>query len=100
MDLCARYRGVQQEYKVLDGSDRAILKYTLPLAGESTDFLALAQDMADHSRNRHGFLFGPQERELGIRLVRLRRSWIRVFGSGQGRLLNTIQRRTSGWTDA
>jgi translation elongation factor EF-4 len=35
MDLCARYRGVQQEYKLLDGSDRAILKYKLPLAGQS-----------------------------------------------------------------
>lgn len=35
MDLCSRYRGVQQEYRVLDGSDRAILKYTLPLAGQS-----------------------------------------------------------------
>jgi len=35
MDLCSKYRGVQQEYKLLDGSERAILKYTLPLAGES-----------------------------------------------------------------
>lgn len=34
MDLCSRYRGVQQEYKVVEGSDRAILKYTLPLAGQ------------------------------------------------------------------
>jgi translation elongation factor EF-4 len=34
MDLCSKYRGVQQEYKLLDGSERAILKYTLPLAGQ------------------------------------------------------------------
>lgn len=34
MDLCSRYRGVQQEYKLLENSERAILKYTLPLAGE------------------------------------------------------------------
>lgn len=34
MDLCSRYRGVQHEYKVVEGSDRAILKYTLPLAGQ------------------------------------------------------------------
>ena len=41
MDLCSRYRGVQQEYRLLDGSDRAILKYTLPLAGQSdTSFIS------------------------------------------------------------
>jgi GTP-binding protein LepA len=34
MNLCARYRGQQQEYKVLDGTDRAILKYCFPLSGD------------------------------------------------------------------
>jgi translation elongation factor EF-4 len=40
MDLCSRYRGVQQEYRLLDGSDRAILKYTLPLAEIVVDFFS------------------------------------------------------------
>jgi hypothetical protein len=33
MELCSRYRGVQQEYRVLEGTDRAILRYSLPLSG-------------------------------------------------------------------
>lgn len=40
MDLCARYRGVQQEYKYMEGSERAILKYSLPLAEIVTDFFS------------------------------------------------------------
>jgi GTP-binding protein LepA len=34
MNLCAKYRGVQNEYKVLEGTNRAILRYSLPLSGE------------------------------------------------------------------
>jgi len=33
MDLCSRYRGVQIEYRFLEATDRAILRYTLPLSG-------------------------------------------------------------------
>ncbi|WWC92669.1 GTP-binding protein LepA [Kwoniella dendrophila CBS 6074] len=40
MDLCARYRGVQQEYRILENSDRAILRYSLPLAEIVTDFFS------------------------------------------------------------
>ncbi|WVQ84435.1 GTP-binding protein LepA [Cryptococcus sp. DSM 104549] len=40
MDLCARYRGIQQEYRVLENSDRAVLRYTLPLAEIVTDFFS------------------------------------------------------------
>lgn len=35
MDLCSRYRGTQQEYKVLETTGRAVLRYLLPLSGES-----------------------------------------------------------------
>lgn len=38
MDLCARYRGVQVEYRVLEATDRAILRYTLPLSGEHIQY--------------------------------------------------------------
>lgn len=34
MDLCSRYRGVQQEYKVLETTGRAVLRYLLPLSGK------------------------------------------------------------------
>ncbi|OCF40684.1 GTP-binding protein LepA [Kwoniella heveanensis CBS 569] len=40
MDLCARYRGIQQEYRILENSDRAILRYQLPLAEIVTDFFS------------------------------------------------------------
>jgi GTP-binding protein LepA len=40
MTLCARYRGVQEEYKVLDTTDRAVLRYTLPLSEIVTDFFS------------------------------------------------------------
>ncbi|OXC68122.1 GTP-binding protein LepA [Cryptococcus neoformans] len=40
MDLCARYRGVQQEYRVLENSDRAVLRYTLPLSEIVTEFFS------------------------------------------------------------
>ncbi|WVR07951.1 GTP-binding protein LepA [Kwoniella sp. DSM 27419] len=40
MDLCARYRGVQQEYRILENSDRAVLRYQLPLAEIVTDFFS------------------------------------------------------------
>ncbi|WWC95718.1 GTP-binding protein LepA [Kwoniella sp. B9012] len=40
MDLCSRYRGVQQEYRILENSDRAILRYSLPLAEIVTDFFS------------------------------------------------------------
>lgn len=40
MELCAKYRGVQEEYKFLDNTDRAILKYKLPLAEIVTDFFS------------------------------------------------------------
>lgn len=33
MDLCSRYRGVQLEYRVLEATDRAILRYSFPLSG-------------------------------------------------------------------
>ena len=33
MDLCSRYRGTQLEYRVLDTTDRAILRYSFPLSG-------------------------------------------------------------------
>ncbi|WWD20405.1 GTP-binding protein LepA [Kwoniella shandongensis] len=40
MDLCSRYRGVQQEYRILENSDRAILRYSLPLSEIVTDFFS------------------------------------------------------------
>jgi GTP-binding protein LepA len=40
MELCAKYRGIQEEYKFLDNTDRAILKYRLPLAEIVTDFFS------------------------------------------------------------
>ncbi|TXT06592.1 uncharacterized protein COLE_05923 [Cutaneotrichosporon oleaginosum] len=40
MELCAKYRGIQDEYKFLDNTDRAILKYRLPLAEIVTDFFS------------------------------------------------------------
>ncbi|KAL7422375.1 Translation factor guf1 mitochondrial [Cryptotrichosporon argae] len=40
MDLCARYRGVQQEYRFLENTDRAILRYSLPLSEIVTDFFS------------------------------------------------------------
>ncbi|WVN87477.1 GTP-binding protein LepA [Cryptococcus depauperatus CBS 7841] len=40
MDLCARYRGIQQEFRVLENSDRAVLKYQLPLAEIVTEFFS------------------------------------------------------------
>lgn len=46
MDLCARYRGVQQEYRVLENSDRAVLRYTLPLSEIVTEFFS---ELKSHS---------------------------------------------------
>lgn len=40
MTLCAKYRGTQQEYKILDSSDRAVLRYSLPLSEIVTDFFS------------------------------------------------------------
>lgn len=40
MDLCSKYRGVQLEYKFLEGTDRAILRYSLPLSEIVTDFFS------------------------------------------------------------
>jgi translation elongation factor EF-4 len=40
MTLCSKYRGQQVEYKVLDASDRAVLRYTLPLSEIVTDFFS------------------------------------------------------------
>ncbi|GMK56546.1 hypothetical protein CspeluHIS016_0303860 [Cutaneotrichosporon spelunceum] len=40
MELCAKYRGIQEEYKFLDNTDRAILRYRLPLAEIVTDFFS------------------------------------------------------------
>lgn len=40
MDLCARYRGTQLEYRVLDTTDRAILRYSFPLSEIVTDFFS------------------------------------------------------------
>lgn len=40
MELCAKYRGVQEEYKLMDGSNRAILRYKLPLSGMSGQCVA------------------------------------------------------------
>ena len=33
MDLCARYRATQLEYKVLETTGRSMLRYSFPLAG-------------------------------------------------------------------
>lgn len=66
MDLCARYRGEQQEYKVLEGTDRAILKYKLPLSGEC--FKTRKTD----GRNCYRLLFRSEERQFRFRLLRLR----------------------------
>ncbi|EIW71455.1 hypothetical protein TREMEDRAFT_73314 [Tremella mesenterica DSM 1558] len=40
MDLASRYRGTQLEYKVLDNTDRALLRYSFPLAEIVTDFFS------------------------------------------------------------
>lgn len=40
MTLCSRYRGIQQEYKVIDTTDRAVLRYALPLSEIVTDFFS------------------------------------------------------------
>jgi hypothetical protein len=40
MTLCAKYRGTQQEYKIIEGSNRAVLRYTLPLGEIVTDFFS------------------------------------------------------------
>ncbi|KAK4689864.1 hypothetical protein P7C73_g250, partial [Tremellales sp. Uapishka_1] len=40
MDLCAKYRGNQLEYRFLEATDRAILRYSLPLAEIVTDFFS------------------------------------------------------------
>ncbi|KAL1412583.1 Translation factor guf1 mitochondrial [Vanrija albida] len=40
MDLCSKYRGIQLEYKFLEGTDRAILRYSLPLSEIVTDFFS------------------------------------------------------------
>lgn len=40
MELCARYRGSQLEYRHLDGTDRVILRYEFPLAEIVTDFFS------------------------------------------------------------
>jgi GTP-binding protein LepA len=40
MTLCAKYRGIQQEYRILENSSRAVLRYTLPLSEIVTDFFS------------------------------------------------------------
>lgn len=40
MELCSKYRGEQQEYRHLDNTDRAILRYKLPLSEIVTDFFS------------------------------------------------------------
>lgn len=40
MELCSKYRGIQEEYQILENTDRAILKYKLPLAEIVTDFFS------------------------------------------------------------
>ncbi len=40
MELCGEHRGVQLEYKMVDGSDRAIIRYALPLSEIVTDFFS------------------------------------------------------------
>ncbi|TYJ53184.1 GTP-binding protein LepA [Cryptococcus floricola] len=40
MDLCARYRGIQLEYRILENSERAVLRYTLPLSEIVTEFFS------------------------------------------------------------
>ncbi|WVQ77506.1 GTP-binding protein LepA [Cryptococcus sp. DSM 104548] len=40
MDLCARYRGIQLEYRILENSERAVLRYSLPLSEIVTEFFS------------------------------------------------------------
>lgn len=40
MTLCAKYRGTQQEYRIIEGSNRAVLRYMLPLSEIVTDFFS------------------------------------------------------------